>query len=648
MPKISDDWWNVAFETFEKEKVWRCKCLIEIEAGEERKACGYDAKRNATNQKHHLSSAHGVNDKDHEVLKVLREKAAEVERKRDIRALIAATPVKLKSLAGFFARATACTGASNTFWSTPEVRELLEAIRAHQLLIETHRDTITAAVKDEAERELQAALELRRGLMATIAIDSGTVVHRYFFVCLLCPSFPAILVAAVPDDEMQDARLTAENLTAALREIIEKLKEYQITIVACCGDNAANMQAACRALSVDGVIGIRCMAHSLNLIYKRAIDETEESLFDAWRVALLVHSRNAKSPRLIETRWNYKYTWLQKVHDIIFTDRDGYDISFLTAADSAKVRDAVAVFDVICESITRLQADAATFLDVIVVLSNLHVAYAGSSATMNEKMRKEVYAAMVHHGTKLASDASMCLAFFHPGLDRSKYSPRVVEGVRNFVRLSGALLLRTTPSDMVASFTGAMTEAPVSDDNLARPMTISEIIAYWTLSPATLRLALMLQRLAALAPTEASVEREFSKLKIIVNDLRTSLLPENAVAPVILRSCCRSRREAQTIEDTVETKIDARQCHHTVALWTVANVREIPQPQAKATRQVTSTCNICGKPFNEHADDLNLKCYICGGHFSYLCAGINRQMISTDDPTGRCIECRRAKSHRTE
>jgi hypothetical protein len=115
--------------SIEKEKVWRCKCLIEIEAGEERKPC-YDAKRNATNQKHHLSSAHGVNDKDHEVLKALREKAAEAERKRDILSL-AATPVKLKSLAGFFARATPCTGASNTFWSTPEVRELLEAIRAH-------------------------------------------------------------------------------------------------------------------------------------------------------------------------------------------------------------------------------------------------------------------------------------------------------------------------------------------------------------------------------------------------------------------------------------------------------------------------------------------------------------------------------------
>jgi hypothetical protein len=27
------------------------------------------------------------------------------------------------------------------------------------------------------------------------------VVHRYFFVCLLCPSFPAMLVAAVPDDD---------------------------------------------------------------------------------------------------------------------------------------------------------------------------------------------------------------------------------------------------------------------------------------------------------------------------------------------------------------------------------------------------------------------------------------------------------------
>jgi hypothetical protein len=75
MPEISDDWWNVAFQSYEKEKVWRCKCLIEIEAGEERKACGYDGKR-TRRIRSIISSAHGVNDKDHEVLKALREKAA--------------------------------------------------------------------------------------------------------------------------------------------------------------------------------------------------------------------------------------------------------------------------------------------------------------------------------------------------------------------------------------------------------------------------------------------------------------------------------------------------------------------------------------------------------------------------------------------
>jgi hypothetical protein len=149
------------------------------------------------------------------------------------------------------------------------------------------------------------------------------------------------------------------------------------------------------------------------------------------------------------------------VNEIIYVDRKGFDISFVTASESGKIRDAAGVFEVICESIDKLQSDSATFVDVISVLSNLQVTDASPNPRINERMRREVYAALVQHGAKLASDVACCIAFFHPGLDRVKYSARTVDAVRGFVRTSGALVVRVTPVDMVASFTAAMAEAPI-------------------------------------------------------------------------------------------------------------------------------------------------------------------------------------------
>jgi hypothetical protein len=99
------------------------------------------------------------------------------------------------------------------------------------LPIEVHRSTITSNVKEESETELAHALQLRRGQQVTLAIDSGTVVHRYFYVCLACAGFVPVLVYAVPDNEMgEDARLTAENITASLKELIEKLRGFDVTV----------------------------------------------------------------------------------------------------------------------------------------------------------------------------------------------------------------------------------------------------------------------------------------------------------------------------------------------------------------------------------------------------------------------------------
>jgi hypothetical protein len=198
---------------------------------------------------------------------------------------------------------------------------------------------------------------------------------------------------------------------------------------------------------------------------------------------------------------------------------------------------------------------------------------------------------------------------------------------------------------MIGPFFAAIQDAPeVLPIDADRPWTTAEVVGFWMECSSTLRIASVLSKISRLAPTEASVEREFSKLKLIVDDRRS----ENAVAPCILRSCMRAARVEKSLDPRELSTYTRQHAEHTVKMWTVVSVRRLPAEQPKRTRQHTSTCNICHKSFGDHADDIAMTCNTCGSFFSPTCARIHPDFVDRANPVGRCLDCRKAKRHTTE
>jgi hypothetical protein len=122
---------------------------------------------------------------------------------------------------------------------------------------------------------------------------------------------------------------------------------------------------------------------------------------------------------------------------------------------------------------------------------------------------------------------------------------------------------------MIGPFFAAMQDAPeVFPIDADRGWTTAEVVAFWMESRSTLRLASVLSKISRLAPTEASVEREFSKLKLIVDDRRQRLTAENAVAPCILRSCMRAARVDTSLDPREPSSYTRQHAEHTVKMWT--------------------------------------------------------------------------------
>jgi hypothetical protein len=210
-------------------------------------------------------------------------------------------------------------------------------------------------------------------------------------------AFTLLPTRGVPDFESADGRLTAESLATILQEVTTSLKEFDIKIIGIVGDNASAVQAGIRDVAV---IQIRCLAHTLNPIYKRAIDQTDGELKTAWTSAMKVYAESVGAPRLIETRWNYKFQWMETVVEQIFgeveiADRRKYNVSILSQAECRKLKDAKEVFECLAKHIDLVQADSATFVTAIRAISELHNTYAISSQRLNGDMRQEIYQALV-------------------------------------------------------------------------------------------------------------------------------------------------------------------------------------------------------------------------------------------------------------
>jgi Cys-tRNA synthase (O-phospho-L-seryl-tRNA:Cys-tRNA synthase) len=93
---------------------------------------------------------------------------------------------------------------------------------------------------------VEASIKELAGKYVTLAVDSGTIWHRYLTVVALVAGHPPLLIAATPSKSIGDGRLTAVNVANYLRSVVARLTAVGATIVAIVADNASNLQAALR------------------------------------------------------------------------------------------------------------------------------------------------------------------------------------------------------------------------------------------------------------------------------------------------------------------------------------------------------------------------------------------------------------------
>lgn len=138
-----------------------------------------------------------------------------------------------------------------------------------------------------------------KNLPVTLAFDSGTVWRRWFAVMVIVPGQVPFIVGIKNSESFSDGKLTAENLEAYLREILNLVQATGGTVVAFVADNAGNMQ---KAICHD-ILGVKCGAHILALFVKDLM--STEVLSEALKVAVRVYNSDKKKyPSPCETRWN--------------------------------------------------------------------------------------------------------------------------------------------------------------------------------------------------------------------------------------------------------------------------------------------------------------------------------------------------------
>ena len=160
-----------------------------------------------------------------------------------------------------------------------------------QQYAEVMRNTVFTIVKRSSTRG---------GL--SIATDSATVQGlRYVAMVALWEDNAAVIDFAT-EDEMEDKRMTGNNLRDVFTALIDKVVAAECFVLNFSHDNGSNFVNATDQL-VGGVFRVNCICHGVNLLARKLLAETwMKPFFDAsLKIQALVPKRVA---RFIDSRWH--------------------------------------------------------------------------------------------------------------------------------------------------------------------------------------------------------------------------------------------------------------------------------------------------------------------------------------------------------
>jgi hypothetical protein len=393
------------------------------------------------------------------------------------------------------------------------------------------RNKVPELLGDIAETLIDAALP--NFATCTLAIDVGTVHQRYLAFVLVNSNGRALFYTMVADtDERVNGHFTIPAVRAVVRDVLAALGRCQVNVCSIVADNASNLQGISNAdgdeeaVAEDEVIRRalplvhRCACHVIQLMVK--------DLADKWQTAFFIAERLLKEKGVrmssTETRWNSKWFVIEKA----------INAGFGNASEVREMQDAARILHPFAVATDYLQRDSATMFDTVGTVEELLHWFIKLREAQNEtdfgRATKEsiakVLSVIYKRAWMLFDKAYVVLAFFSPTTDTTN-SPNV----RKMLPVVKEFLdpFNIPPAEWKKFEMSIF-------DNVAAPIDQAAYIARInaTLGRACPTIALAVTGLATSVPSEAAVERHFSKLKYTFDQWR------NRAGPTLVNATLRT------------------------------------------------------------------------------------------------------------
>ncbi len=479
-----------------------------------------------------------------------------------------------------------------------------------------------------------------------LAIDVGTVFHRYLVGCLVeRGNVFAFLVQS--DEEMQDGRMTCASIKASVQEAIANLKELGVRVVAVVADNASNMQgiqdqvpeAVARDDDIvseseeeldedwaglpdlkrddaenklvkafveenerDPILFVqRCVAHVIQLMVNKDLEKHWRKLADS--MLALAQTKGIKITSHNETRWSSRFRTLCEAH-IKLADH-------LSKREATAVKNAILFLEPFHEATQHIQSDSATMVDTLVCLQHLHDKFSAaetvSGTVSNATVRGVIEARiefLINGKGSTPSPLYACAVWFLPIFERHSEV--------------AMLLFHTVVLPVLLYLDPGLTEAELLDAHWPPKegscCTREEVFEFVKEFPERVRsVALMILELC---PTEASVERAFSTMKNIAKPLRNSLHPCSVRWQMIVNSFRKLQDGAERVRNDAKiSSLDEKPIAQTLVGMIVRLTLDHEQTHESRgkmqlrTLEPKDTCLSCNKKLSAHSHSAY---FICG------------------------------------
>lgn len=489
----------------------------------------------------------------------------------------------------------------------------------------------TLAVESKLLEQLSAHFA---GRFVTIAFDSGTVWNRYLAICMSDERGSA-LIGAVPDTAFVGAQLTTENITRVIKDTVQDLRNRGVHVVACVADNASNMQG----VEVEGVITLRCAAHTIQLVAKDVIEECfEEEANFATNLQRTKPELHLPAP--VVTRWNSLYRLFEKICSArnAIIEADATDINNVCRVEVAML--ALKPFFVATQLV---QGDGVTTFAAISAMRPLLQQHART--TVGRSIEKAV-ATRTH---QLITSAELLVAFLAPSFNRIGCSKAVFDAVHEILLRMVALAAECHGDEVIGDTVSCewQTFCSAPPPRISTVITAKDYAAYWVgHSMIFPRMATIVIATLGATPTEGAVERVFSKMKYQLDKSRTTLSPTLVSAQLFVNSAIAFLSGRVAADADVCAALSPEDFATVVDRYEAIAARR-PEP-VKRLRSTKHKCGMCEELLERHAENKSVECNLCEAWFAYECVAIPSHMGPTiaNMPHWYCPKCRSSKATR--